>query len=105
MSTNYRFTNEVKTLDVLKAANKLNLLKGREYENAFCLTDGKSYLWFYSNNEDIVDICRYGANFDAEEDILLPLAKELQTAFLSEHDEGFFETEEEDDEKLIDEYL
>jgi hypothetical protein len=98
MSTCYRFNDVIKAKKLVKAANKLGFTVEEDGDDSFSVNDGDLYLWFYTDGEDIVDICRYGVNFGADKDILAPLAEELQTTFLSEYDEGYFEEEEEENE-------
>lgn len=98
MSTNYRFDESIPK-DVFLAAVKSTGLSVHTPEeevdkDKICVTDGESYLWFYVSGNEVMDCCRYGANYDVEESILEPLAEELEVSYLSEHDDGYFEDEE-----------
>jgi hypothetical protein len=103
MSTNYRFTEEFSKEQVLEAMKPLGLevSKSKDADNTqFCITDGDCYIWAYHGEDgNNVEFCRYGSNYDAEENIVAPLADALQTDYLSEHDDGFFEDEDEDSEE------
>jgi hypothetical protein len=101
MSTCYRFTEDFTKEQVLEAMSKvgLTIAPSKDADSSqFLITDGKSYLWAYNDDSTgNVDFCRYGANYDAEDTILAPLAEELDTEYLSEHDDGFFEEDEDEE--------
>lgn len=95
MSTCYRFTGDFDKAAVLEAVKKLDLLTPDHRDNSstsFLITDGTSSVWAYHNEDgQYVSFERYGLNYDAAECILWPLARELGTSLLSEHDEGYYE--------------
>jgi hypothetical protein len=99
MSTDYRFESDHTIDEVLAAADKVGLKvhkdeTKRDGSRTFALTDGRTYLWFYSyKSNKIASITRYGNNYNAPEAILYPIANELGASCLSEHDDGFFEDE------------
>ena len=103
MSTCYRFTDSFTKTQVLKAAKKHGITESKTKDSSttqFCLTDGESYLWAYCDEQgNNVDFCRYGANYGAEDAILAPISEELQTDYLSEHDDEYWEDVEDDEEE------
>lgn len=103
MSTCYRLEGSFTKSQVLSAGNKHGIVErihGDTSNTKFLLTDGECYLWAYCNEDGTdVDFCRYGANYAAAENILAPIAEELRTGYLSEHDDGFFEDDEVQDEE------
>jgi hypothetical protein len=97
MSTNYRFTDKITVRKFKNAIKKAGLSISKvEDKTDICVTDGECYLWFYSYKGEIAGCCRYGANYNAADAILQPLADELKTDFISEHDEGYWEDEDDD---------
>jgi len=107
MSTGYRFDESVSVESFLAAVKKTGLEvhtpsdKDEVSEDKICITCGEYYLWFYINSDGLIsDNCRYGGNYDAQETILDVLSEELDIGYLSEHDEGYFDDEDfEDDEE------
>lgn len=61
-------------------------------ESSFCITDGKYFMWCYGY-ENNTSFERYGRN--NPENILEILSEAYGVEIISEHDEGFFEEEEE----------
>lgn len=95
MSTNFRFTNETTFLQVKKAIKSLGLSISPTKEatkNSFCLTDGEAYLWCY-NTKPNIEMVRYGGN-DVQH--ILETLQEKFGEIISEHDEGYFDEEDED---------
>ena len=98
MSTNYVFSNygELTTTDVLNAVRELDLTVHSVGDDKFSITDGKSYIWCYvhhckSEDTEYVDFVRYGNNYYAIPDILIPIARHLGVATYDEHDEMYNE--------------
>ena len=100
MSTCYRFTEAFSKEQVVNAVKKLGLMLpdlGDCDETQFFIATGDCGVWAYHNKDGSnVSFCRYGANYNAEDYILEPLAIELQTELISEHDEEYFEEDEEE---------
>ena len=105
MSTDYIFNKDISKKKVLSAMKKLGLEDAKadnSSKTSFCITNGECYLWCYTADDGSwVNFTRYGGNYDAEDEILVPLADELQVDFYSEYDDeyaelmGFDEEEEE----------
>ena len=98
MSTNYVFSNygELTTTDVLNAVRELGLTVHSVDDDKFSITDGKSFIWCYTHYfepEDVeyVDFVRYGNNYDAIPDILIPIARHLGVSTYDEHDPEYDE--------------
>ena len=98
MSTDYRFNEPVTVKKLLAAAKKLKLAQHKEHakDEHFAITDGNTYMWFYAEDNLVHGIARYGNNYGAETDILVPLAAELQVGFVSEYDDEYYEDDEHD---------
>jgi len=95
MSTNYRLMVEVEVKEFKKSvANCPGLSIHKEEPENICVTDGTSYLHFSVNGGMVYGCDRYGNNYNAQEDILDPITDDLDVAYLSEHDEGYFEDED-----------
>jgi len=100
MSTNYRFDKELNKNELLKSLKKIGVVEHKteqSSDNSFCISDGENYMWCYNNEDGVIyGYCRYGGNYDAEE-FLAHVANDLQIEYLSEHDDGFWEDEDEDE--------
>lgn len=107
MSTDYRFLAPVDKTTFLKAVKSCGLSvhvplhRTQEDKSKICITCGEFYLWFYVDKtdltEEIIHSSRCGSNYGAEQSILDVLSSELQIGYLSEHDEGYFVDEEEEE--------
>jgi len=97
MSTSYRL--DIPFQEVKNRVESLGLFidysAPSSDEDSFCITDGDSYLWCY-NNSTTSELTRYGANNVSN--ILELLSDAFNTEIISEHDEGFFEDEGDNDE-------
>jgi hypothetical protein len=104
MSTSYRLNKSVSVKKFLSAIKKAGLEvhtpsnKEDVSESSICVTCGEFYLWFYINDDNTVsECCRYGSNYDAQETVLDVLSDQLGIDYLSEHDDGYFDDEDFDD--------
>ena len=101
MSTAYRFLDVIKTSALRKAMKKCGV-EEKITENTcsdslgICLQKNGEYMWCYLSDDGktVLDFCRYGDNYGAEQ-WLGELAEELNTCHISEHDDGYFDDEEE----------
>lgn len=99
MSTNYRLSQQItkqQFLDAVRESGVTEHVCDQTTEDQFCVTDGKNYLWCYMEDGKIYDFCRYGANYDAE-DFLYEAAEVLDLEVISEHDEDYWEKEDDED--------
>jgi hypothetical protein len=103
MSTCYKFTEPFTRKQVEKAVKTLGFtMPPHEHNSAtqFLVTDGNSYVWAdCAEDGSDCQFTRYGGNYAAEEDILEPIATELDTVLMNEHEDGFFEDNLEDEEE------
>lgn len=91
MSTNYVMGNhgEFTKNDVFVAMKKNDFTIAKQDGDNFCITNGNVYVWCYPHTyetKEYVSFTRYGGNYDAEQEILQPIAEHLKTALISEHD-------------------
>lgn len=100
MSTDYRSLNKIRAADLFDG--RLEKFSVREQlstdttETNRCLTDGRNYLWVYTDDAGFVgNVTRYGAN--APSKILNAIARTFETDIFSEYEPQYwgFDTQEE----------
>jgi hypothetical protein len=101
MSTNYRLSDETKGVakDALLAAlAPLGVSEGTANDpspDCFLLTDGESELWAYPEDDGkVTSFTVYGQASNDVSGIISSLEEALDDEILSEHDEGFYEDED-----------
>lgn len=105
MSTGYRLFNRESALPKAELLSKLGPLGVREAQDAeatddrFPISDGTNYLWCFAGEDGrIADFASFGDLRNNPERICDALEEVCEDVMLSEHDEGFYEDEDEDDE-------
>ena len=92
MSTDYASCSNITKKKVLSAMKKLKFEIAENNVDSFCITNGDCYIWCYHNEKGSnCSFTRYGGNWCAEDDILTPIADELQVSIYSEHSDEYAE--------------
>ncbi len=96
MSTCFRYTDDITEAKFRKAMAAVNITEDRNDDtskDSFCITNGHTFVWVYVYN-GLVTFETFGMQAMSGGELLYSIADELDTNCICEHDEGFFEDDE-----------